>query len=89
MPTEKHGAKGEMYLDYYWKESASSHRDQYRIKKLVGSEENVELEIEEGDNVASKGTSETGGHRYSIPVNTLIKLIKEHGKQLPRRKPKE
>ena len=87
MPVEQHGAKGEMYLDYWWEESASSHRDQYRITKLTGHETTVELEITSADHIASKSSYESSGARYSIPVKDLIAFIKEKGKKLPRRKP--
>lgn len=86
MKIDHRDASGQIELEYHSEESASSHRDQWHHSDLFGKGKLVELEIKSCDHVASKGTSDSSGERYSIPVKDLIELIKIHGKRLPRRR---
>lgn len=83
MPGEYRGASGEIELEYRWQESASGHKDETTRKHLIGKNKEVELEIENADFNAIKGSEHSNAVRYTISVENLVDLIKQHGKRVP------
>jgi len=85
---EKTGPEGEIGLYYESEESASSHRDITRRAKLRvpdDLEKTVVLTLESSDSNAIKQTRYTNKKEFSIPVEKLIELIKEHGEEYRQR----
>jgi hypothetical protein len=85
MPTrEETGPEGEIRLYYQCEESASSHRDitrRARLRVPVDLEKTVVLTLESSDSNAIKQTRDTNKMEFSIPIEKLIELIKEHGEE--------
>lgn len=81
MPTKTEtGPNGEIELYYKNIESASTHRDQTKQAKLsVSDDKNLILVIEELDHDSFSQHCHHNGTAYSISVELLMRLIRQHG----------
>ena len=85
---EETGPEGEIELYYQNEESASSHRDITRraiLRVPDDLEKTLVLTLESSDSNAIKQTRDTNKNEFSITVEKLIALVKEHGEEYHRR----
>jgi len=80
--SEHHGAKGEMWLKHSWTETSSGHVETYDDLKLecTTDEKNIVLVRTSGmKNFIKSADRSHSEERYTISVDELVALIKQHG----------